>query len=102
MGSETLPSACYILSDESSIPFYSTSNGYKNYNLRRHEVSYTVGQEIYRRNFQQSKFVKGFNAKLAPVFVKARIRRKLGSAHYELEDLQGKRVGKYHAKDIKQ
>jgi len=28
MGSETLPSACYILSDASSIPFYSTSNGY--------------------------------------------------------------------------
>jgi len=28
MRSETLPSACYILSDESSIPFYSTSNGY--------------------------------------------------------------------------
>jgi len=28
MGSETLPSACYILSDESNIPFYSTSNGY--------------------------------------------------------------------------
>jgi len=26
-GSETRPSACYILSDESSIPFYSTSNG---------------------------------------------------------------------------
>jgi len=24
-------SACYILSDESSIPFYSTSNGYKNF-----------------------------------------------------------------------
>jgi len=30
MGSGKLPSACYILSDESSIPFYSTSNGYKN------------------------------------------------------------------------
>jgi len=30
VGSETLPSACYILSDESSIPFYSTSNGYNN------------------------------------------------------------------------
>jgi len=30
MGSETLPSACYILSDESGITFYSTSNGYKN------------------------------------------------------------------------
>jgi len=33
MGSETLPSACYILSDESSIPFYSTSNGYNNYSF---------------------------------------------------------------------
>jgi len=30
IGSETLPTACYILSDESSIRFYSTSNGYKN------------------------------------------------------------------------
>jgi len=30
MGLETLPTACYILSDESSIPFYSTSNGYNN------------------------------------------------------------------------
>jgi len=29
MGSETLPSVCYILSDESSIPFYFTSNGYE-------------------------------------------------------------------------
>jgi len=28
MGSETLPSACYILSDEYSIPFCFTSNGY--------------------------------------------------------------------------
>jgi len=31
MGSETLPPACYILSDESSIPFYSTSNGYNKF-----------------------------------------------------------------------
>jgi len=29
MGSERIHSTCYILSDESSIPFYSKSNGYK-------------------------------------------------------------------------
>jgi len=29
VGSETLPSTCYILSDESSLPLYSTSNWYK-------------------------------------------------------------------------
>jgi len=43
MGSKTLPSACYILSDESSIPFYSTSNGYnkKQGYSRRFELSAT-------------------------------------------------------------
>jgi len=38
MGSETLPSACYILSGESSIPFYSTSNGY-NYRSPHSQVN---------------------------------------------------------------
>jgi len=28
IGSETIPPTFYILSDESSIPFYSSSNGY--------------------------------------------------------------------------
>ncbi|KAH8395486.1 hypothetical protein KR215_008355 [Drosophila sulfurigaster] len=74
----------------------------KVYNTRSREVNYTVGQEVYRRNFQQSNFVKGFSTKLAPTFVKSRVRRKLGSAYYELEDLQGKFIGKFHAKDIKQ
>jgi len=31
MGSETLSSACYILSGEFSIPFYSTSNRYNGF-----------------------------------------------------------------------
>jgi len=35
MGSETLPSACYKLSDESSIPFYSTSSGYNKWNVQQ-------------------------------------------------------------------
>lgn len=72
------------------------------YNLRAREVSYEVGQEVYRRNFKQSNFSQGYNAKLAPTFLKSRIRRKLGNANYELEDLQGNFVGIYHAKDIRQ
>ncbi|XP_065355140.1 uncharacterized protein LOC135949489 [Calliphora vicina] len=74
----------------------------KIYNLRSKEVNYTVGQEVYRRNFKQSNFEKGFNAKLAPPFVKARIRKKTGTCYYELEDLTGRLVGVYHAKDIRQ
>lgn len=74
----------------------------KSYNLRSREVSYQVGQEIYRRNFKQSSFEQGYNAKLAPTFVKARIRQKLGNSYYEIEDLRGNYIGNYHAKDLKQ
>lgn len=72
------------------------------YNLRSRDVAYNVGQEVFRRNFKQSSFEHGYNAKLAPTFVKARIRRKVGNSYYELEDLRGNLVGVYHAKDIRQ
>lgn len=74
----------------------------KTYNLRSRDVSYSVGQEVYRRNFKQSNFEQGYNAKLAPTFLKARVRKKMGNSYYELEDLQGNFIGTYHAKDIRQ
>ncbi|XP_017478435.1 PREDICTED: uncharacterized protein K02A2.6-like [Rhagoletis zephyria] len=73
----------------------------KQYNLRSKPVSYKEGQEVYRRNFALSKFSEKFNAKLGSQFVKCRIRKKLGSCYYQLEDLQGKEIGTYHAKDIR-
>ncbi|XP_061399459.1 uncharacterized protein LOC133335171 [Musca vetustissima] len=74
----------------------------KTYNLRSREVTYEEGQEVFRRNFKQSCFEQGYNAKLAPTFLKARIRKKIGNYYYELEDLKGNLVGTYHAKDIRQ
>lgn len=72
------------------------------YNLRTSDVSFVVGQEVYRRNFAQSNFAKGYNAKLAPTFIKSRIKRKLGESYYDVEYLQGQYIGKFHAKDLKQ
>ncbi|KAH8274494.1 hypothetical protein KR026_010745 [Drosophila bipectinata] len=74
----------------------------KRYNLRSTVVSFVVGQEVFRRIFRQSCFHTGYNAKLGPSFVKARIKRKVGNNYYELEDLQGRLLGNYHAKDIRQ
>lgn len=74
----------------------------RTYNLRSREVSYREGQEVFRRNFKQSNFAQGFNSKLAPTFIKARVRRKIGNCNYELEDLSGNLIGVYHAKDIRQ
>lgn len=71
------------------------------YDLRSKPRAFKVGQEVFRRNFAQSNAEKHFNAKFAPVFVKARVREKLGSHYYILEDLQGKLDGTYHSKDIR-
>lgn len=73
----------------------------KTYNTRSRDIQYRVGQEIFRKNFQQSNFKKGINAKLLPPYVKCRIRKRVGSSCYELETLNGKYIGLYHAKDLK-
>lgn len=78
---------------------YETNRSY--YNLRTRQQTFNIGQEVLRRNFVQSSAEKRFNAKLAPLFVKARIKDKLGSSYYLLEDLSGKTIGTYHAKDIR-
>jgi len=69
----------------------------QHYNLRARVVNFVEGQEVFRRNFKQSNFAEGYNAKLAP-----RVRKKLGDTYYALEDMQGTFLGKYHAKDIRQ
>ncbi|XP_037827746.1 uncharacterized protein LOC119615831 [Lucilia sericata] len=71
------------------------------YNLRARPISYNVGQFVFRRNFAQSNFEKKFNAKLAPSFLKAKIKEKVGNNYYILEDTERKVIGTYHAKDLR-
>lgn len=71
------------------------------YNLRARPICFKIGQEVFRRNFSQSSQAKKYNAKLAPIFIKAKIREKVGNHYYILEDSQGKILGTYHAKDIR-
>ncbi|XP_037824420.1 uncharacterized protein LOC119612662 [Lucilia sericata] len=73
----------------------------KQYNLRARSVGYNVGQEVFRRNFAQSSAEKNFNAKLSPLYIRARVKEKLGNCYYVLEDIESKNSGTYHAKDIK-
>lgn len=75
----------------------------RSYNTRARNVDFQVGQEVYRRSYEQSNFEKSFNVKLAKKWVKARIVRRIGSALYELSDMKGNGLKqKYHAKDLKQ
>ncbi|KAL7725118.1 hypothetical protein ACLKA6_018827 [Drosophila palustris] len=72
------------------------------YNERARELHLVPGQEVFRRNFSLSNFSKAYNAKFARKFVKARVVRSVGSNMYELEDEQGRPVGVFHSKDIRQ
>lgn len=72
------------------------------YNTRCRKVKFIPGQEVFRRNFCQSDFRNCFNAKLARKFLKCRIIKPVGNSLYELEDLQGKYIGIFHGKDLKQ
>lgn len=74
----------------------------RTYNLRARDVQFQPGQEIFRRNFQQSDASKNFSAKLAKQWLPARITSRKGSNLYNLEDRQGNAIKvSYHAKDIR-
>ncbi|KAK9681170.1 hypothetical protein QE152_g38518 [Popillia japonica] len=73
-----------------------------NYNLRRREVEYTLGQPVYQKNYVLSDASKYFNAKLAPKFVGPfYINRKVSPWTYELKDSDGIVRGTWHASDLK-
>lgn len=74
----------------------------KKYNLRCRKVKFIPGQEIYRRNFRQSEFWSGYNAKLAGKFLKCLLVRPVGNSLYDVKDLQGKVLGIFDANDLKQ
>ena len=76
--------------------------GARLYNQRSRIVKFVPGQEVYRRNFVQSNFKENINAKFCNKWVKSRVVKPIGNNMYELEDLQGRNVGVYHVKDIKQ
>lgn len=72
------------------------------YNKRARDVVFQSGQEVFRRNFQQSDATRNFNAKLAKQWIPARIVRRKGASLYEIEDRQGRPIKiPYHAKDLK-
>lgn len=55
------------------------------YNLRSRVISYDVGQEVFRKNYRQVNFQAGYNTKLGPKYLKARVRRKVWNSYYDLE-----------------
>lgn len=72
------------------------------YNLRRRNVSYNVGDLVWKKQYLQSNAANYFAAKLGGKYSGPyKVRKKTGYCVYELEDENGISVGKWHTKDLK-
>lgn len=74
----------------------------KNYDLRRRDEQFYPNQLVWRRNYVLSDAAKYFSAKLAPKYLGPfMVDKRLSPWTYELKDSEGKRLGVWHAKDLK-
>lgn len=73
----------------------------RTYDLRTRPITFVQGEIVLRRQHLQSSAPDNFNAKLAPQYVKCRIREKIGAVTYVVEGLDGKLEGRYHANDLR-
>lgn len=56
---------------------------------------------MFEKNYVQPDAARYFSAKLAPVYIPCRVLNKISDLVYELVDLNGVNLGKWHIKDIK-
>lgn len=75
----------------------------KHYNLRsrRFSKAFSVGQLVYRKNMKPSSAVENYNAKYGQQYLPCKVKAKVGSSSYDLEDLTGKPLGIWPAIHLK-
>lgn len=71
------------------------------YNLRRKDAEFNVGDVVWKRCYFQSDKDAYFSKKLAPKFMKCRVKVKRSPLVYVLEDMNGRDLGVWHIKDLK-
>lgn len=73
----------------------------KIYNLRRRPVKYRTGDIVWRKSHIRSDASQYYSGKLAPKYIKCRIKKMLSNIIAELEDFEGKSMGTWHIKELK-
>lgn len=71
------------------------------YNLRRRDVSFSIGEKVWKRNRVLSDAANQFSAKLAPRYVLCKVVEKISRLVYRLQHLDGSDAGKWHVQDLK-
>lgn len=73
----------------------------KYYNLRKRPLRFHIGEIVWKRNYFQSDAMNHFSKKLAPKYSACRVAKVISSLIYELNDLDGNPLGRWHIKDLK-
>lgn len=73
----------------------------RSYDLRRREISFAVGDRVWRKNKVLSDATSKFSAKLAPKYILCKIKAKKSRLVYILEKADGSYGGEWHVKDLK-
>lgn len=73
----------------------------KRFDANKQIGSFNIGDIVYRRNFKNSDASKGYAAKLGKLFIECVVTKKYSELVYDLQDVNTKKIGKYHIKDIK-
>lgn len=77
------------------------SKNASHYNLRRKVAEFNINDIVWKKTYFQSDKDNYFSKKLAPKFVKCKVKNKRSPLVYDLEDMSGKDLGTWHIKDIK-
>lgn len=73
----------------------------ENYNLRKRDLEFFVGDCVWKRNKILSDASQDFAKKLAPKFVLCKVKRKISKLVYALSNQDGSNAGIWHIKDLK-
>lgn len=73
----------------------------KRYDLRSRQITYNVGDIVWRKNFKLSNKSEKYSAKLSPKYIKCLIEKKIGTNVYQLRDMDGTYCGNFSTKDMK-
>ena len=73
------------------------------FNSKRRDVSFQVGQKVWRQNFVESEKAKGFTKKLASKWIGPyKIKHRIGKVSYILDAGGGKEDGPWHIQQLKE
>lgn len=98
---ENLGCLSSIFNDVQATLWHAHVKNTSQYNLRRKQAEFNVGDVVFKRTYVLSDKDKYFSKKLAPKFIQCRITAKRSPLVYELEDMSGKDLGTWHIKDLK-